>query len=68
MESNEIEIITTILHDGIGINTENVVSLSDLDKGSGLKNIKKRLELIFATIEYNTNVNSKSSVTIKVPM
>lgn len=68
MQSNEIEIVTTISHNGIGLNSESLASLSDSGKGSGLKNIQKRLDLIFATIEYNANGNGKSTITITVPM
>lgn len=68
MQSNENEITTEISHDGIGLNTESMVSLSESGKGSGLQNIQKRLEMIFGSIEYNTTGSNKSTVTIKVPM
>lgn len=68
MQSNVSEITTEIFHNGIGLDEKSLSVLSESGKGSGLQNIQKRLELICGSIEYNTNGNNKSTVTIKVPV
>lgn len=68
MQSNENEITTEIFHNGIGLDAKSISILSESGKGSGLQNIQKRLELICGSVEYNTNGNNKSTVTITVPV
>lgn len=67
MKTDEKEVITEVLHNGIGLNSENVSALLKSNNGVGLKSIHKQLELIDATIDYNTNGNGESTIIIKVP-
>jgi two-component system, NarL family, sensor kinase len=68
IEAIEHKLIITIMHDGIGITTENIRSLAETSTGLGLKSILTRTELIDATIEFAILNQYQSSVILAIPL
>jgi signal transduction histidine kinase len=66
--SSKDKIVTRITHDGLGISSSAVDRLIATGKGVGLKSIKNRLELIDASIEYFTNDQNDSLITVTIPI
>lgn len=57
-----------IAHDGKGITTQEIVELSKISKGLGLKSILSRAKLINAIVNYEIPDNGMARVTIDVPV
>lgn len=61
INQNENTIVVSLKDNGIGFNME-----SSVNKGIGLKNFKKRAELIGATLNYTSAINKGTELTLEI--
>lgn len=64
MEINENRLNVIILHNGLGITTQEIIRLSENSKGLGLKSILTRIGLLNGTIEFSESEDGRAQVEI----
>lgn len=64
MEITENRLNVIILHNGLGITTQEIIRLSENSKGLGLKSILTRIGLLSGTIEFSESEDGRAQVEI----
>lgn len=64
MENTENRLNVIILHNGLGITTQEIIRLSENSKGLGLKSILTRIGLLNGTIEFSESEDGRAQVEI----
>ncbi len=68
IQNPQNNLIVSILHNGMGITTEQIKKFAETSTGLGLKSILTRTQLINAKIDFTVVNDNKAQVTIKTPL
>jgi len=68
IQNPQNNLIVSILHNGMGVTTEQIKKFAETSTGLGLKSILTRAQLINAQIDFTILNDNKAQVVIKTPI